>query len=161
MPAATKIKPITYLTVASIALGMSIVWCSLDHLSEVTHKAADSSGFSAKAADLYIDGAKTLSSYSLLVLAGIAYFVQLVFSQPTNSRVTQSGKLLLIAGVFLCTLSLLSGYSLYSHIIDLFVFQLTFDPSMARLRWFHELQFWTFLGSLVLFGVFSIEALLD
>lgn len=140
---------------------MIVFWCQADHQSEVSPQEPVLSGFNAKASELYVDGTKTLSSYTLLILAGIGYFVQLIFTQPNATRVTAKGRLLLVAAVFLCVISMLSGYASYSHLIDLFVAQLSFNPYLARLYWFHELQLWSFVSSLVLFGVFSIEALLS
>lgn len=150
-----------YVLLACIVL--LVVWGSIhgDHLAEALPLASNPSELKAKAIDLYAANATTLSSYAMLVLTGVGFFVHLIFSKDSNATVTRMGKVLLICSVATCAASLLSGYFCYDCVVDVLGNGLAFDPTAARVAFFHQTQFWSFLVSIMIFGIFAIEALLN
>jgi hypothetical protein len=153
-------KAYAYILLVAFALCLVFVWLHIASLAESIQKPERLSDFQARAIELFTENARALSSYAMLVLAGVGYFVQLIFSKESHSRVTKWGRFLLIAAVLLSAGSLLFGYFCYNSIIDILGSELAFDPNAPRVYVFRQLQFWTFLGSVAIFAIFTIEALL-
>lgn len=151
-----------YLTIFVIALGCALLWWYASHLSVVEPTLAPSYDVHAKLVDLYLDSVKSLSSYALLVIAGVGYFIQLIIQEKTEVKlnVRRLGRYLLVLTVFACAVSLLFGFLGYMNIVDMFHGGLELNPSDPRVLTFHQIQFWSFMVSLVVFGIFSCETLL-
>lgn len=152
-------KKLLYFLLAIAGVGAAISWHYISHMSQVAQAPCILTPFQSKALDLYLDNAKTLSSYVVLVLAGVGYFVQMVFSGSSKINIGSAGKILLILAVSLCAISLAAGYSVYSNVVTLVVNGLAFDPGMPRVHFFQQIQFWAFFSAVGLFGIFSVEAL--
>jgi hypothetical protein len=150
-----------YLLLSAIAIACVSLWCYASHLSVAETSLPQSYDVQTKVVDLYMDSIKSLSSYALLVIAGVGYFVQLIVSKNSGVTVGTVGKYFLIAAVFACAVSLLFGYLGYMNVIEMFYGRLELNPADPRVHTFHQIQFWAFMVSVVLFGIFSCEALLD
>jgi hypothetical protein len=157
--APTKVKICTYVLLIAIALGCFFLWLHASSLSVAEPTLAKSFDVQAKIIDLYTDSIKSLSSYSLLVLAGVGFFIQMIFSPDANIKASVTAKCLLVVAVFTCAVSLLFGYLGYRNVIDMLYNRLVLNPSDSRIYAFHEIQFWAFMASVVLFTIFSCETL--
>jgi len=108
-----------------------------------------------KSIDIIIEMNKLIISLSLIVLGALGGF--LIQKYQVVKIKSLMGKLIIVLSIFFSALSIYFGYVIYSRMVEMLSNKM-FNPASNLIELSQKFQYYSFLSSLILFGLFVINA---